>query len=80
LGRDRGLALRRATKPVGAWGKSRRALLSLLRAMQRDVDLIAYGPIQSATSRSEIRHVLAAPLWRARPLAGSLHRRDRLQS
>jgi len=43
LGRDRGLALWRATKPVGAWGKSRRARLSLLRAMQRDVDLIAYG-------------------------------------
>jgi len=37
-------------------------------------------PIQSATSRSEIRHVLAAPLLRARPLVGSLHRRGRLQS
>ena len=34
--------------------------LTLLQAMQRDVDLIANVPIQSATSHLEIRRVLAA--------------------
>jgi hypothetical protein len=34
--------------------------LTLLQAMQRGVDLIAVVPIQSATSRSEIRRVPAA--------------------
>jgi hypothetical protein len=34
--------------------------LTLLQAMQRGVDLIAIVPIQSATSRLEIRRVLAA--------------------
>jgi hypothetical protein len=37
-----------------------RVPLTLLQAMQRGVDLIAIVPIQPATSRLEIRHVLAA--------------------
>lgn len=67
MGRDRGLALKRATKPVGAWGKSRRAPLSLLRAMQRDVDLIAYGQfsLQPANRRY-------ATFWQ--PLSGGCGR------
>ena len=80
MGRDRGLALMRATKPVGAWGK---VLLSAFVASASNAEgcgLDCLWPIQSATSRSEIRHVLAAPLWRVRPLVGSLHRRGRLQS
>ena len=43
----------------------RRAPLTSLRAMERDVDLIASWPIRSATSRLEIRRVLEAP-----PLGG----------
>ena len=40
--------------------------------MQRDVDLIANVPTQSADNQLEIHRVLAA-LFEVRPFAGSLH-------
>ena len=81
MGRDRGLALRRAKKPVGAWGKVLQSAFVASASNAEGCGLDCLWPIQSATSRSEIRRVLAAPsIVRVRPLVGSLHRRGRLQS
>ena len=68
-----------ATRPSRTWKESRRAPLTLLRAMQRDVDLIAFGQfcLQPANRRYA---AFWQPSFEVRPLVGSLHRRGRLQS
>lgn len=57
----------------------RRVRLTLLRAMQRGVDLIAYG--QFSLQPANWRYAAFwQPSLEVRPLVGSLHRRGRLQS
>jgi hypothetical protein len=62
-----------------AWKGSRRAPLTLLRAMQRDVDLMADGQYSLQTANRRYA-AFWQPSTEVRPLAGSLHRRGRLRS
>jgi hypothetical protein len=75
-----GLALLRLLSRNGPGECDRRAPLTLLRSVLRDVDLIAHGPTRTAANQLEIRRVPAALSREVRPLAGSLHRRGRPQS
>ena len=65
-------SLCRFTLPEPSSLTAERLFRRFLRSMQRDVDLIANVPIQSADNLLEIHRVLAA-LSEVRPLAGSLH-------
>ena len=66
MGRDRGLALRAGQSSTrlepGKIELLQSAFDAVCKLRRRDVDLIASVPIQTATSQSEIRRVLAALL------------------